>query len=150
MIIKKQVWPPPEKFYTTPRHMNWRKEDWTKAMEYVKEIYPFKMKKYEYNLFNEKWKNCAVDWQYSTAKKIDCVIEISDTESDILESDPALWDETLGQLLVYRHHYEIQTNKKVRNMIALTRENQEQTNEVMKKFGIKIILAKTDGTFELI
>ena len=148
MIIHKQTWPMNELFWTRPRHLQWRFEDWTAAMKYVDIVYPDKIKKYEYHLFNERWKNSQKEWQRMCAKKIDCVIEISNTESDIIESDPEIADVTIGQLLMYKEGYEEQTGKKVRKMIALTRRGQEQTAKVMKKFGISMVIYHSDEIFE--
>ena len=148
MIIHKQTWPMDELFWTRPRHLQWRFEDWTAAMKYVDIVYPDKIKKYEYHLFNERWKNSQKEWQRMCAKKIDCVIEISNTESDIIESDPEIADITIGQLLTYKECYEEQTGKKVRKMIALTRRGQEQTAKVMKKFGISMVIYHSDEIFE--
>ena len=149
MIIHKQTWPMNELFWTRPRHLQWRFEDWTAAMKYVDIVYPDKIKKYEYHLFNERWKNSQKEWQRMCAKKIDCVIEISNTESDIIESDPEIADVTIGQLLMYKEGYEEQTGKKVRKMIALTRRGQEQTEKVMRKYGISMVIYNLDKeTFE--
>ena len=149
MIIHKQTWPMNELFWTRPRHLQWRFEDWTTAMKYVDIVYPDKIKKYEYHLFNERWKNSQKEWQRMCAKKIDCVIEISNTESDIIESDPEIADITIGQLLTYKECYEEQTGKKVRKMIALTRRGQEQTEKVMRKYGISMVIYNLDKeTFE--
>ena len=149
MIIHKQTWPMDELFWTRPRHLQWRFDDWTAAMKYVDIVYPDKIKKYEYHLFNERWKNSRKEWQRMCAKKIDCVIEISNTESDIIESDPEIADVTIGQLLMYKEGYEEQTGKKVRKMIALTRRGQEQTEKVMRKYGISMVIYNLDKeTFE--
>ena len=148
MIIHKQTWPMDELFWTRPRHLQWRFEDWTTAMKYVDIVYPDKIKKYEYHLFNERWKNSQKEWQRMCAKKIDCVIEISNTESDIIESDPEIADVTIGQLLMYKEGYEEQTGKKVRKMIALTRRGQEQTEKVMRKYGISMVIWHGDEIFE--
>ena len=148
MIIHKQTWPMDELFWTRPRHLQWRFEDWTAAMKYVDIVYPDKIKKYEYHLFNERWKNSQKEWQRMCAKKIDCVIEISNTESDIIESDPEIADVTIGQLLMYKEGYEEQTGKKVRKMIALTRRGQEQTEKVMRKYGISMVIWHGDEIFE--
>ena len=148
MIIHKQTWPMDELFWTRPRHLQWRFEDWTTAMKYVDIVYPDKIKKYEYHLFNEHWKNSRKEWQRMCAKKIDCVIEISNSESDIIESDPEIADITIGQLLAYKECYEEQTGKKVRKMIALTRRGQEQTEKVMRKYGISMVIWHGDEIFE--
>ena len=148
MIIHKQTWTMDELFWTRPRHLQWRFEDWTAAMKYVDIVYPDKIKKYEYHLYNERWKNSQKEWQRMCAKKIDCVIEISNTESDIIESDPEIADVTIGQLLMYKEGYEEQTGKKVRKMIALTRRGQEQTEKVMRKYGISMVIWHGDEIFE--
>ena len=148
MIIHKQTWPMDELFWTKPRHLQWRFEDWTVAMKYVDIVYPDKIKKYEYHLYNERWKNSQKEWQRMCAKKIDCVIEISNKESDIIESDPEIADVTIGQLLSYKECYEKQSGKKVRKMIALTRRGQEQTEKVMRKYGISMVIWHGDEIFE--
>lgn len=145
-------WPLEETYAQIPTHKKTRNMIETKyLLDFIKYFYKNKKVsvKYEYHLFNKKWKNCMTAWQKSCALKIDCVVELSEYTSDIIETDNLLLAETLGQLLVYKYNYEEQTNKKVRYMIALARENQELVEYAMKKHKIKIFIAKNDQFIEI-
>jgi hypothetical protein len=136
-----------EVYEIKPRHRSNRDLDWEQLEIFLRKFYPTETKKYEYHLFNPRWKKCFWAWQVSCALKIDCVVEITDRMSDIIETDPLLFCESLGQLLIYKYWYENQTGKKVRKMIALCREVQEQIAEVMLMHNIEIYIIR-DGTIK--
>ncbi len=145
--MQKQIWPLPEKFFERPTHKNFL----IKIPPFVAKIYPETLvKKYEFNLYDEDIKNCIPAWQNTCAKKIDCVIEISDEESDIIETDSTSNAENLGQLIMYKILYEKQTGRRIRNQICLCKTIDNQTAKIMKSMGIKIYTEKNEIYTEIL
>jgi hypothetical protein len=115
-----------ERFLMRPKRNKHNDIDTRILLKFLDEFYPNLSRKFELNIINIKYSNFLAHFQYAIAKKIDCVIEINEKESDIIETDNIMIDESLGQLLTYSYWYERQTNRKVRNRICLC----ERVNEL--------------------
>ncbi|QTW05493.1 hypothetical protein [uncultured archaeal virus] len=122
-----------------PKHQNKKDLLWKDIDDFVNFYFLNQKisKSYEFELYNPRWFNSTKAWQISCAKKIDLVVNRND-EIYIFETDPQILDETIGQLLTYRFWYEKQEQKKVKKMIALCGEIQEQTAEVALLYGIEV------------
>lgn len=82
----------------------------------------------------------ARSFQYATSKSIDAVINVEFDTVDIIETDGINSVETLGQLMVYKKFYPLQTKKTVRNVIALCLKTDELVTDIMIEQGIKIFV----------
>jgi hypothetical protein len=82
----------------------------------------------------------ARSFQYATSKSIDAVIDVEFDTVDIIETDGTNSVETLGQLMVYKKFYPLQTKKRIRNVIALCLKIDELVTDIMIDEGIKIFV----------
>ena len=123
-----------------PHHYAGKTKDlsWDDVKRFILFRFPDTEKKikYEFLLFNPRWFQCLKSWQYSTAKKIDVVVE-SPAGNFLIETDPYLRDETLGQLLTYKYWYERQEQKTCK-IIAVCKEVQEMTANLLLISGAEI------------